>query len=404
MISKTTNSIKKKLVFVFLLFPFCLQAQSENYDIYGYTKYLFSTSKIPLFSKDRLNDHLIHSRINSRWYPTQSLTGALELRLRGFYGGSIKKIPNYKQQIQTDYEYSNLDETLWNSDNSLGYGQVDRLFVDYISGDLQVTIGRQRIAWGTSLVWNITDLFNAKSILDFDYEENPGADALRLQYYTGPVSKIEAVIKPGTSKYSRTFAGLWSINAWNYDFFLIAAVKNNRKVLGGAWAGDIKGAGFRGEFTLSDPPKKGPKSKTPIPSILGKALTSYDKRAFSFVLSGDYTFPNTFYIHTELLYNSTGKKSNAGLFYLQTSEVGLLSPARWSLFQEFSYNISPLIRGSIFGIYNPDDFSRVVLPSINWSAATNLDVMFIGILTGGKNLSEYGNFGNSIYLRMKYSF
>jgi len=401
---KTTYTSYKKLVLLLLLLPFCLLAQSENLDIYGYTKYLFSTSQISLYSSERLFDHLIHARINSRWFPTQSLTGAMELRLRGFYGSSIEKISNYKDQIKTDYEYTNLDAELWNSDNSLGYGQIDRFFIDYNSGNFQVILGRQRIAWGTSLVWNITDLFNPKSILDFDYEENPGADALRMQYYTGAVSKIEAVVKPGKSKYSRTYAGLWSTNAWNYDFFLITAFKNNRKVLGGAWAGDIKGAGFRGEFTISDPPNKGPETKTPIPGFFGESLTNYDETTFSFVLSGDYTFPNSFYIHTEVLYISNGKKSNAGLFHLQTSEVGLLSPARWSLFQEFSYNITPLIRGSVFGIYNPDDFSRVVLPSINWSAATNLDIMGIGILTGGKNLSEYGNFGNSIYLRMKYSF
>ena len=72
--------------------------------------------------------------------------------------------------------------------------------------------------------------------------------------------------------------------------------------------------------------------------------------------------------------------------------------------QEFSYNITALIRGSIFGIYNPDDYSKVILPSLDWSATANLDIMVVGIFTSGETLSEYGDFGSAVYLRFKYSF
>jgi hypothetical protein len=396
--------MKSKTIIFFLLIPTLVVAQNENYDIYGYIKYLFSTSKLPIYSSDRLTDHIIHARVNTRWYIADAITGALELRMRGFYGGSVKNLPDFKQQITTEYEYYNLDVEFWSQSKSIGYGQIDRLFLDYSTGNLEITAGRQRIAWGTSLVWNIIDLFNPKSVLDFDYEENPGVDALRIQYYTGAVTKVEAVIKPGKNKYNRTYAGLCSINAWTYDFFFLVAHKNNRKFFGTAWTGNIKGAGFRGELIFIDPPSKSPSTKFIIPSQLGSPFTEYKKRVYHIVLSGDYTFPNSFYIHTEILHNSNGKKTNAGPFYMQINEVSMLSPARWSIFQEFSYNISALIRGSIFGIYNPDDRSKVVMPSISWSACENLDLMLLGIFTDGQNLSEFGNFGSSIYLRFKYSF
>jgi hypothetical protein len=396
--------MKSKMIIFYLLIPTLVVAQNKHYNIYGYIKYLFTTSKLPIYSSDRLNDHIIHSRVNTRWYLTESITGALELRVRGFYGGSVKNLPDFKQQIKTEYEYYNLDVEFWSHNKSIGYGQIDRLFLDYSTGNLEITAGRQRIAWGTSLVWNITDLFNPKSVLDFDYEENPGVDALRIQYYTGAVTKVEAVIKPGENKYNRTFAGLWSINAWTYDFFFLVAHKNNRKFFGTAWTGNIKGAGFRGELIFIDPPSKNPSTKFVIPSHFGSPFTDYTKRVYHIVLSGDYTFPNSFYIHTEILHNSNGKKTNAGPFYIQINEVNMLSPARWSIFQEFSYNISALIRGSIFGIYNPNDRSKVVMPSISWSASENLDLMLLGIFTGGQDLSEFGNFGSSIYLRFKYSF
>ena len=82
----------------------------------------------------------------------------------------------------------------------------------------------------------------------------------------------------------------------------------------------------------------------------------------------------------------------------------MLSPARWSVFQEFSYDITPLIRGSILGIFNPDDFSYIVMPSITWSVITNLDLMLIGYYSYGDPLSEWGDTGNAFISRLKYSF
>lgn len=391
----------RKILFL-LLFPLFSLAQG-TFDYYGYAKYLFMTSKSPLVD-GRLNDHILHCRLNTRWYPAESLTGAMELRLRGFYGESVENIPGFKYQVKSAYEYAQLDAELWDEKKSFGYAEIDRLYLDYIKGDFQITAGRQRIAWGTSLVWNIIDLFNPMSILEFDYEEKPGADALRVQYYTGAVTKVETAYKPGKNKYSRTLSGLWSINAWQYDFFVIAALQNNRKILGGAWSGNISGGGFRGEIKISEAPSKGAPTEYPVPNYYGSNLTEYDKTAFSAVLCGDYTFTNTLYIHTEALYNSNGKTKNAGAFMMQTLEAGMLSPARWQLYQEFACDITPLIRGTLFGIYNPSDKSSIIVPSLTWSVVTNLDFTAIGFISCGGDLTEYGDMGNSLFLRLKYSF
>ncbi|MBC8182209.1 hypothetical protein H8E88_13945 [candidate division KSB1 bacterium] len=394
----------KKVILIFLILPLPALAQLSSYEINGYVKYLFSTTEFPLIRNNRLNDHLIHTRINTRCYPTESLTAALELRLREYYGGSVEKIPGFKDQITDQYDDPKLAVEFCNKKKSFGYGQVDRLFLDYTRGNLQATIGRQRVAWGTALVWNVIDLFNPLSILDYDYEERPGADALRLQYYTGVVSKLELVAKPGETKYKKTIAGLWSINAAGYDYFIIAGIRKNRKLFGGAWAGDIAGAGFRGEFIISDAPNKGAPTVNLVPHQYGESITDGDKPVASFVLSADYTFSNSFYIHAETVYNNNGKKKNAGIFWKQSQQADMLSPARWSIFQEFSYNITPLIRASIFGIFNPDDFSYIVMPSATWSVVTNLDLMLIAYYSDGDPLTEWGDAGNAFITRLKYSF
>jgi len=386
-----------------IIFSFNSFAQLSSFELNGYAKYLFSSVKIPYFS-ERFSDHLIHTRINTRWYPVESISAALEARMRGFYGETVENFPNYIDQIKSKHDFVQLDYVAWNKNKSIGYVEIDRIWLDWQFKNFQTTIGRQRIAWGTSWVWNITDLFNPLSILDFDYEERPGVDAIRLQYYTGAVSKIEAAFTRGKTR-GKSIAAVHAVmNKWNYDFHLLGGVKNNRWILGGAWSGDISGAGFRGEIVASAAPQKSATSINKIPRILGESLFDYDKPVFSLALSGDYTFENSFYIHTEVLFNSNGKAKNAAIHQFEAAELGMLSPSRLSMFHEFSYNFTPLIRGSIFGLFNPNDKSFVAVPSLNWSILENFDLMLIALLFDGKPLSEFGGFGKMFFIRTKYSF
>lgn len=393
----------KKLILIFIILPFPLSAQLSSFSANGYVKYLFSTSKFP-FVNERLNDHLIHARLNTRWYPAEPLTAAVEVRMRSYYGDSVEKMPGFLELIKSHHEYDQLDDVLWNQKKSIGYAQVDRCWANYSQGNVDVTFGRQRIAWGTALVWNVIDLFNPQSILDFDYEEKPGADAMRVQYYTGAVSKVELAVKPGKTEKRTIAAAHFSINAFEYDFHGIAGIRNDRWIFGGAWAGAIHKAGFRGEFIISKAPGPSPTISNFSISPRSFSLFQNNKPVMSAVLSGDYTFSNSLYILTEVLFNSNGKIKNAGLFYWQALQAGMLSPSRWSLFQEISYDITPLLRGGLFAIFNPNDKSSVIVPQFTWSIATNLDLTLIGFFTSGKHFSEWGDFGNSVFLRVKYSF
>lgn len=393
----------KNTLILILLFSFNLSfAQLSSFDYNGYAKYLFSTTKIPRID-DRLNDNLIHLRLNTKWYATENLTAALELRFRAFYGESVEKIPNYKELIQTEHDFAELDAILWESEKSLGYIEADRLWIEYIKDNLQATLGRQRVAWGTCWVWNPTDLFNPRNVLNFDYEELPATDAIRVQYYTGAVTKLDFAYQPAKDPENQILSGLWSFNEWDYDINLIAGMRFKKWLTGFSWAGDILDAGFRGEVLVSQAPNE-PDTNSYYMQFGESSLSSWDKPLVSIALSGDYTFPNTFYIHTEILYNNNGKTSNTLLFQEEALSLGMLSAARWSTYQEFAYDITPLMRSTIYGIFNPDDKSFVVVPSLSYSIITNLDLYLICFFFDGEPLTQYGEYGTSFYARIKYSF
>ena len=385
-----------KFLFLVLFIPFfSAEAQLSPFDYNGYVKYLFSNSKYPNAS-ERYSDHLIHARLNTRWYPSSSLTGALELRFRAYYGETVENTPNFLDMIKTKFDFADLGKVIWNEKSSVGYLEIDRLWFDWVKNDFEATIGRQRIAWGTSWVWNPIDIFNPLSILDFDYEERPAVDALRMQYYTGAVSKVEFTFVPAKNKKDIIAAGLVSVNKWNYDFNFIGGVKKERWLAGAGWVGDIEGAGFRGELLVS----KGKEVSLPF----SNNTFGTDDPIYSFVLSGDYTFPNSFYIHTEVLHNNIGVEDQTLLYQQQALDLGLLTAARWSLYQEFAYDITPLMRGTIFGLFNPDDKSFVIVPSVSYSVVTNLDLLLLGMFFDGNPITEFGDYGSTLFIRLKYSF
>ena len=74
------------------------------------------------------------------------------------------------------------------------------------------------------LIWlfNPNDLFNAYSLVDFDYQERPGVDAVRFQYYGENMSSFEGAVQIGNSLDSTVIAGLWKFNKWKYDFQFLA--------------------------------------------------------------------------------------------------------------------------------------------------------------------------------------
>ena len=122
--------------------------------------------------------------------------------------------------------------------------------------------GRQRVNWGVNLVWNPNDVFNTFSYFDFDYEERPGTDAVRVQYYTGVTSSAELVYKMGKKCQRNGFGRLVSFHHnWNYDFQFLGGWVGTDFVAGTGWSGDIRGAGFRGEITQFVPRKSRSGSK-----------------------------------------------------------------------------------------------------------------------------------------------
>ncbi|MCK3684182.1 hypothetical protein [Maribellus sp. YY47] len=346
-------------------------------------------------SETKTLDNLIlnqfHNRLNFKWYASSNFTFALEARNRLFFGQMIKDFPEYKDMIEADNGLLDLGAA-WASGNGwLLHSVIDRAWVDYTSGKLQLRLGRQRINWGTNLVWNPNDVFNTFSYFDFDYEERPGTDGIRMQYYTSETSSAELVYKIGQNSDEAAVAGMYRFSKLNYDIQFLGGWVGPDYVLGGGWSGDIKGGGFRGEATWFKPRNND---------------NSENFESFVASVSGDYTFRNSLYLHAAVLFNSHGTTGDAGgrSFFATNISAKMLSFGRYNLFAQTSYPITPLFSGTIAGMLNPCDGSSYIGPSLTYSIGNNWEVMLNGQLFFGREGTEYGDYGQAVFARIKWSF
>jgi hypothetical protein len=382
------------LLFILLIvFPFNAFVQESKVSLNGYLKELFMfyspENPIPGTDLNYLTSNILHNRLNFKWYTSKKFTTVVEMRNRLMLGNLVRDFPGYQATVDVDNGIVDLSWISAQSNSWFVHSMIDRAYLDFSSGKWQVRMGRQRVNWGVNLVWNPNDIFNTFSYFDFDYEERPGTDAIRVQYYTTVTSSAELVYKPGSNHTQSALAGMYKFTRWDYDFQFLCGQAGNDWVIGGGWAGDIYGAGFRGEIAHFEPR---------IDSSVRATVAS---------VSADYTFKNSLYIHSSILYSSNGKTGNAGgLNVLFNPEMSAkqLSLARYSLFAQVSKPITPLFSGSFSGIINPSDGSFYIGPAFTYSLLNNLELMLTGQLFFGQPGTEFGNIGQIAFGRLKWSF
>lgn len=365
----------------------------KKWDLHGYIKDL-QTISFPDKANNILTDNLVHNRLNFKGYPLPWLTFDLEARTRIYYGTIVQQTTGFGTQLDTNSnDIYKMSVLVLNKPALVIHTMLDRAFVDINKGKWQFRLGRQRINWGVNLVWNPNDIFNAYSFYDFDYEERPGSDAARLVYYYGTSASIEVAGKIAKRKDQVVAAALWKFNKRNYDFQFLGGVAHQDVVLGGAWAGNIGNAGFKGEYSYFHP------YTHPFDTV----------GTFTGSLSVDYDFPHNLYVNLSFLYNSKGHL-NATLADIanttSTLSAKTLSPYNYSIFTEVTYPFTPLFNGTLAVIYSPaGDNALFINPGLTYSIKENWDIDLISQLFVASILgSDYKFQSKQVYIRLKWSF
>lgn len=386
--------VSRKYFFLLLLSPpfhyaFTQDTIEKKIHLKGYIKDLQTVSFVDN-ADSLLTSNLIHNRINFRWNFAKHFHARIEMRNRVFYGEQVESIPGFGKLVSIDNGFVDLT-WLWVDQRSLAVlSSFDRALLNYSSEKFSVTAGRQRINWGITTIWNPNDLFNAYNFLDFDYEERPGVDGVRVQYFPNTSSTLELAYKPSEEKNRSVAAALYKFNQWKYDFQLLSGVYYNDITIGGGWAGNIKDAGFKGEFSYFN----------------NKEDWSKDNSTLTASLMADYSFKNSWYVSSSVLYINRPSPFlyGATLVFADNLSAKSLMPFKWSFLTSVSKAFTTLFTGNLSVIYSSTDNSTIFFPTLTYNVAENFDLDLTAQCFFSDRLGTYQTSGNSIFLRIRWSF
>ncbi len=335
-----------------------------------------------------LNSSMLHNRLNFKAYPGTRTTIAVEVRNRFVTGDIVTLDPTYAPGLAYDPGWIDMSWNLFSGTSYVLNTMIDRAYVDFTAGRLQVRAGRQRINWSQALVWNPNDLFNTYSFFDFDYVERPGSDAVRVTYSTGPSSAAEAVVKLN-SENEVTAAALYRFSILNTDLqFLAGETDEELFTAGMGGSGAIGSYSIRGEATLFAPFRS----------------SMEEKNIFLVTAGVDRAFSDKITALAQLMYsnNPTPLDSFTEL-YNGAMTASQLAFSEWSAIGQLTYAPIPLLNLSLSAIWYPDLDGFYAGPGVDFSLAENVDFTLLWQYFKS-NIGGEETRINLGFMRIKYNF
>ncbi|MGF1679968.1 hypothetical protein [Photobacterium minamisatsumaniensis] len=366
-------------------------APEKAWDLNGYVKYM-ATATVPDGESSGV-DNLIHQRFNFEYRFNDQLRFNAGMRNRLLFGDTAE-LDGYGELIEFDNGYMDLSKNWLDKKGVVGNSQFDRLYLDWRNDDWQLRGGRFRINWAMSTLWNPNDIFNSYSIYDFDYEERPGSDAVMGSRKLGFASSVDVVYNPNSDSDLTSYAGRYLFNHQGWDYQLLLGKARLDHVIGAGFAGDIKGAGLRGEWSWFEPTQD---------SWQDEDLESSSVAT----VEVDYSFGGrrNWMARASVLHISNPQDpANAVAFLNLPLSARTLSFTNWTGYADASFDISPLSRLTFSATYY-DDGSFFVGASNSYSLADDWQLLGVIQRFDGSSNSLFGDSASTlVFGQLRWSF
>lgn len=301
-----------------------------------------------------------------------------DVRSRWLAGHSMAPYPFVGQALTFDGGMVDLNRLWAHRSHHVVHSHIDRLHASYLSERLEVHLGRQRINWGRTMVWNPNDLFNPYAWLDFDYPERGGTDAARVVLPWGYAGGMEAAVSRGKLPRETTVALLLRTSFTPHEVQFLAGSYQRTPVLGAGWAGNAGGTALSAEATAF----------------------FYHKPFVTATLGASTMWEGSLFTTAELLYNGA-PTSTRTVFEAPRPDRPFFS--RSGLFLSASHQTTPLLNLSLAVLTSATDDLQVWMPRATLSVSENWDASLIVQHVRGR-LSDPIATPTAVFLRVQRSY
>jgi len=301
----------------------------------------------------------------------------------------------YLASLASQMDYSQLDtpglnDNLGTATSKLlkdGLFYLDRLYLKLPVSRADVILGKQRIAWGSGIVFSPTDNFNKPNPLSLSGRKE-GINALVTKVFIGDLSAFDLVIAPADVfkriddeinlehlKYSKLASRL-TFNKFKTDMACSYQYDGELKkyLFGLDIKGDLK-LGYHLETVF----------------IYNRDEFDFGKMAnyWQAVLGLDYSFAGKWILLGEYFYNGPGETEAAEL---SASSFSLLDEFKYRhyLYSQISYQHDIFLGADLFLLWNMVDRSFILSPNMKYSLFQNTDLSLYSQMFLGDETDEYG--------------
>jgi hypothetical protein len=281
-------------------------------------------------------------------------------------------------------DWLDLDWTLRQRGDLEWRHRFDRLNASVTAGRLELRVGRQAISWATTLFLSPADPFAPFDPTDPFREYRAGVDAVRAQYFPGPFSQLDVVVRPTVTATGRTLTaaarGRVTVSSWDLSAWA-GAVNGDAAAAAGA-TGAVAGAALRLEVSV----RGDPAGRATIRGAAGA-----DRRWG--------VFGRDLYAVLEYQHDGFGAARPE-----QLAAVLVSAPFRRGEMQvlgrdvvagQLRYQVHPLVAVELLVLWDPGDGSALLAPAAAVSASNEMSVR-VGLFTsvGDRTVSPAGGIGS----------
>ncbi len=313
------------------------------------------------------------------------------------HAGNLAGLPDFELvRDRQSPAWLGLEHVIVNRSNLYWDTSLYRGFVSLRHGPATLIVGRQRIGWGTARFWSPMDMFNPISPLQIESGERQGVDAALIEFSSPGALRWSALYAPQDGFRRSTSALRLSRTIHNYDFDVAAARFGQDWTAGFDVAGQVRGAGLRGELTY--------RWRRPI---AGSAPVS-TRDALRLTAGGDYAFASGLYLVGEYFYNQ-GQPDASPNRALDPNALLRFSNEIFTLHRHFlsagaSYPITPLWKLETYVVGDMAGPSAVILPRLSHNLRADTDLTFGAQLFTSSRTGEFHGLSDVAYVELAVHF
>lgn len=265
--------------------------------------------------------------------------------------------------------------------------ELDRANVGWYTDDLELTLGRQKLARGPAYLFNPSDLFVNASFVDPTVED-PGVDALTGSLFFGRFSGVTATVVPRRYAADGTYglrvfgnlAGFDCSAAYHHVGDYAPGVRDhflsfwlNGDVIIGDWDGPGLWLELGWDLPYSD-------------DLEVESTWRLDAGI-------EYTFGEDLTALVEYYHDEAGATEFTDYDWLSLATGDALVLGRDYLFASLDFDLASLITANALGLVNLADGGGLVGPGVRFNLSDNVNATLGGFLFFGPTESEFGHEG-----------